>query len=96
MWFIHSGILLGHQKEGRNAICDNIDDPQDCHTELSKSERERQISSDITYMWSLQTEETDSQTERGDLWLPMEEGRVGEGRTGTLGWADINYCVQDG
>ena len=93
--YIHNGILLGHQKEGRNAICNNMDDPQGCQTELSKSERERQMSSDITYMWNLQTEETDSQTWRGGLWLTMEVGRVGEGKTGTLGGADVNYCIQD-
>ena len=37
---MHDGILLGHQKERTNAICNNTDDPQDCHTELSKSEKE--------------------------------------------------------
>ena len=27
--------------------------PRDCHTEWSKSDRERQMSYDITYMWNL-------------------------------------------
>ena len=27
--------------------------PRDCHTEWSKSDRERQISYDIAYMWNL-------------------------------------------
>ena len=30
-----------------------MDGPRDCHTEWSKSDRERQISYDITYMWNL-------------------------------------------
>ena len=30
-----------------------MDGPRDYHTKLSKSEGERQISYDITYMWSL-------------------------------------------
>ena len=34
-------------------ICSKIDGPRDCHTEWSKSARERQISYDITYMWNL-------------------------------------------
>ena len=30
-----------------------MDGPRDCHTKTSKSDRERQISYDITYMWNL-------------------------------------------
>ena len=30
----------------------NMDGPRDYHTKRSKSERERQIPCDITYMWS--------------------------------------------
>ena len=50
---IYNGILLSHEKEGTNAICSNMDGPGDCHTECSKSDRERQIPYDITYTWSL-------------------------------------------
>ena len=47
-----------------------------------KSEREGQILYDITYMWSPKygtsehncETETDSQTQKTDLWLPREEG----------------------
>ena len=31
----------------------NMDGPRDCYTEWSKSDRERQISYDIAYMWNL-------------------------------------------
>ena len=30
-----------------------MDGPRDGHTELSKSDRERQMSYDIAYMWNL-------------------------------------------
>ena len=53
MWYIYNGILLSHQKEWNNAICSNMDGPRAYHTKWSKSERERQISYDITYMWNL-------------------------------------------
>ena len=47
-----------------------MDGPRDYHTKCSKSERERQIPYDITYMWNLKYDtneliyrtETDSQT----------------------------------
>ena len=47
-----------------------MDGPRDYHTKWSKSDRERQMPSDITYMWNLKYDtneliykiETDSQT----------------------------------
>ena len=82
-------------------IFSNMDGPRDYHTKQSKSERERQIPYDITYIQNLKYDtneliyetETDSQTQRTDLWLP---GGLGEGRTGSLGLADTNYYIQDG
>ena len=49
---------------------------RDCHTK--RSEKERQISYAMTYMWNLKCDtnepihktETDSQTSRTDFWLP--------------------------
>ena len=41
------------KKEQNNAICSNMVGPRDCHTEWSKSDTERQILYDITYMWNL-------------------------------------------
>ena len=40
---IFNGILLSHKKEQNCAICSDVDRPRVCHTELSKSEREKQI-----------------------------------------------------
>ena len=53
MVHICNGILLSHKKEQNNVICGNMDGTRDSHTKLSKSERERQIPYDITYIWNL-------------------------------------------
>ena len=37
---IYNGILLTHQKEWDNAICSNMNEPRECYTEWSKSDRE--------------------------------------------------------
>ena len=55
-----------------------------------KSERERQIPCDITYMWNLNYKtneliyktETDSQTQKTNLWLPKGKGRRGRDELG--------------
>ena len=46
----HNGILLSHKKEWNNAICSNMDRPRNYHAKWSKSDKERQILYDITYM----------------------------------------------
>ena len=56
---ICNGILLSHWKEWNNAICSNIDGPRVCHTEWSKSDREREILYDMPYMWNLKRSDTD-------------------------------------
>ena len=43
---------ISHEKEQNNAICSDMDEPRDCHTEQSKSERERLISYGISYVGS--------------------------------------------
>ena len=50
---VYNEILLSHQKEWNNAICSNMDGPRHYHTKWNKADRERQISYDVTYMWSL-------------------------------------------
>ena len=40
-------------KKENNAICSNMDKTRDSHTKWGKSEREKQIPYDITYMWNL-------------------------------------------
>ena len=51
LWYIYTmGYYSAIKKEWNNAICSNMDGPRDYHT---KSDRERQISYDITHMWNL-------------------------------------------
>ena len=50
MVHIFNGLLLSHKKEQNCAICSDVDRPRVCHRELSKSEREKQISYHIVYM----------------------------------------------
>ena len=54
MAHIYNGILLSHKKELNCAIYRDMDGPRDCHTEWSKSEREKQIPYNIAYMWNLE------------------------------------------
>ena len=76
---IYNGILLSHKKWWNNAICSDMDGPWDCPTEWIKSDRERQISYDITYMWNLKKKgksklilktEIVSQMQKTNSWLP--------------------------
>ena len=53
MIYPYNGILLSDKKEWNNAICSNMDGPRDYHMKWSKSDRERQISHDVTYIWNL-------------------------------------------
>ena len=44
---MYDGILLGHKKSEIMPLFCNMDGPRNCHTDWSKSKRERQISYDI-------------------------------------------------
>ena len=50
---IYNGILFGHKKEWNNVICSNMDGLGGYYAKWNKSDRERQIMYDITYMWNL-------------------------------------------
>ena len=41
------------KKDWKSAICNNIDGPRDPHTKWGKSDKDRQIPYDISYMWTL-------------------------------------------
>ena len=71
MWYIYTmEYYSAIKKEWNNVIWSNMDGPRDYHTKRSKSERERHILYDITYMWNLKNDtneliyitETDTQT----------------------------------
>ena len=53
MVYIHNVILFSCKKEWNNAICSNMDGHRDYHSKWGSSDRERQISYDITYIWNL-------------------------------------------
>ena len=41
MVYKYNGILFSHKEELNNAICSNMDEPGDYHTEWSKSEQDK-------------------------------------------------------
>ena len=78
-------------------MCSNMGANRDSHTKRGKSERERQIPYDRTYMWNINygtdepayRKETDPQTQSTDLGLPSE----GVGWTGSMGFVDANCSI---
>ena len=89
MVHIYNGILLSHKKERNCVICRDVDGPRDCHTEWSKSEREKQIPYINAYMWNLekwyrwsylQSRNRDTDVEN----KPMDA--KGEGGGGGMNW----------
>ena len=85
------------RKEWNNAICSNMGETRDYHTKWSKSERKRQRSSGISYMWNLKYDTltylwninrlTDIENRLLAAKGGMEEGQW----TGSLGLSDTNY-----
>ena len=82
MEYIGNEILLSHRKEWNNAICSNMDGFRDHPTMGSKSERERQILHDITYMWNLKYDtnelihKTETDSHRKQTWLSKRKGSI--------------------
>ena len=77
---IFNEILLSHKKERNCDICWDLDGLGDCHTEWSKSEREKQILYINTYMWNLENTnesirkaKTETQTWRINVRTPTRE-----------------------
>ena len=50
--YIYNEILVRHKK-GNFAICNNMDGLGGYYAKWTKSDREKQILCDITYMWNL-------------------------------------------
>ena len=61
-WCIYKMEYYSTIKKENNAICSNMDGSRDCHTEWSKSDTERQISYDISYMSNLKKKGTNELT----------------------------------
>ena len=62
MAHIYNGILLSHKKKWNWVICSEVDGPRVCHTECSKSEREKQILYANAYIWNLKTKQNKKKT----------------------------------
>ena len=92
---IYNGILLSHKKEQNWVICRDVDVSRDCHTEWSKSEREKKLSYNNAYMWNLEkwyrwtglqgrNWDTDVENKRMDT---KRGKRQGGGGGGVMNWA---------
>ena len=88
---IYNGILLSHKKEWNWVICRGKDGPRQCYTEWSKSEREKQISYNNAYMWTLEKRYRWSHLQSRNRDIDLENkcmdtkgGRGGEGGIGRL------------
>ena len=72
-------------------ICSEVDGPRICHTEWSKSEREKQIPYANTYIWNLKKKKSRSEEPRGRTWIKMQTNRM-DLRTlggGKVSWAEV-------
>ena len=68
MWYIYTmDYYSAIKKEWNNAICSNVDGPRGYHTKWSKSEREREVSYDITYLWNLKKNDTNELMYKGKI-----------------------------
>ena len=98
---IYNGILLSHKKKQNLVIYSEVDGPRVCHTEWSKSERQKQIPYANTYIWNLEkwyrwtslqdrNRDTDVESKRMDPEEGKQGGRVVVGWIGRLGLTYIH------
>ena len=73
---VENGILLSHKKEWNNAICNDMERPIDYNTKQNKSERERQIPYNITYMWNLKKNDTNELTYKTEIESKMQKTNI--------------------
>ena len=99
MWYKYTmEYYLAIKKNEIMPFYSNMGGPRDYHT---KSDRERQISYNITYMWNLKeviqmkisTKQKQTHRYREQAYGWQGWRGVGEGRIGSLGLADANYYV---
>ena len=81
--------------------CSNMDGTRDSHPKRSKSEGERQIPYDMTYIWNLIYGINESFYRKethglGKQTCGYQVGGEGVGWTGSLGLIDTNYCIWSG
>ena len=79
MVHIYNGMLLSHKTEHSGAICRDLDRARDCHTELNKSEREKQISV-ILHVYGIQKNGVDELIPKGEIETHTQRTNVGTPR----------------
>ena len=62
VWYIYTKEYYSAIKKNELMLCSNMDGPRGCHTEWSKSDREREIVYDIPYTWNLKRNDTNELT----------------------------------
>ena len=73
-------------KTWNNPACSKMDEPRDCHTEWSKSDREREISYEVSYMHNLKRNDTNQLIYKTERLIDIEnklmvtKGEVSRGR----------------
>ena len=80
--YIYNGILLSQKKNEIMPFAATWMNSRDCHTEWSKSDREREISYDIAYNWNLKRNDINELTKQKqthrlreqNLWIPGRKG----------------------
>ena len=71
MAHIYNGLFLSHKKKRNWVICNEVDGPRDCHTEWSKSEREKQIQYANIHIWNLKKKGSEEPRGRTGIKSPM-------------------------
>ena len=89
-------LLLSHKEEQNSAMCSNVNDPRDCHTEWSKSEKQISYFNAYIYIYIyglqwyrciyLQGRNRDADVENGRVGMGVKGGRWDELR-------DWSWCV---
>ena len=92
MWYIYTVeyySAINSTQLQNNPICSHMDATRDYHTKWSKSERERQIPDDITYVGNLKygTNEPIYKTETNREQTVVAKGEEGRERDGLGVWS---------
>ena len=89
-------------KKWNNAIYSNMDGLRNCHTKWSESDRERQISYDIAYIWNLKKNGTNEPIYKTEIVTDVENKQLPrrKGGEGGINWEigiDIHthYYIQN-
>ena len=67
-------------KEWNDTTCSNMDGPTEYYTKWSKSERERKISCNITYMWNLKYDTNEPVYKTENRILDIESRLIAKGK----------------